>query len=139
MAATIKNIRLIDLPKIADPRGNLTFVESERHIPFEIKRIYYLYGVPAGAERGGHAHKCLHQLMIAVSGSFDIVLDDGAQRDQVHLSRADQGLYISSMIWREMINFSAGAVCVVLASELYDESDYYRHYDEFLAAVRQSA
>ncbi len=127
----IDNCKLIDLPKIGEPRGNLTFVEGGRHVPFEIKRVYYLYDVPGGAERGGHAHKGLHQLIVAMSGSFDIVLDDGQSKKRFHLARSYFGLYVCPMIWREMDNFSSGAVCLVLASNLYDESDYYRDYDEF--------
>lgn len=132
---TIGDCRLIDLPVIHDQRGNLTFVENSRHVPFDIRRVYYLYDVPGGAERGGHAHKELHQLIIAMSGSFDIVLDDGREKKRIHLNRSYFGLYVCPMIWREMDNFSSGAVCLVLASNLYDESDYYRDYDEFLASV----
>ena len=128
--------KLIDLPKIADPRGNLTFIEGGRHVPFNIQRVYYLYDVPGGAERGGHAHKALHQLIIAMSGSFDIMLGDGREKKRFHLNRSYYGLYICPMIWREMDNFSSGAVCLVLASNLYDEADYYRSYEEFLAASR---
>ncbi len=133
----LANCRLIDLPKIADPRGNLTFIESDSHIPFEIKRVYYLYDVPGGAERGGHAHKNLHQLIIAMSGSFDIVLDDGRKKKRIHLNRSYHGLYVCPMIWREMDNFSSGAVCLVLASNFYDETDYYRHYQEFLTVAQR--
>jgi hypothetical protein len=129
---SISDCRLIDLPKISDPRGNLTFIEGERHIPFAIKRVYYLYDVPGGAERGGHAHKALHQLIIAMSGSFDIVLDDGVQKKRFHLARSYYGLYVGPMIWREMDNFSSGAVGLVLASNLYGEDDYYRNYRRFL-------
>lgn len=132
---SIKDCKLIDLPKIADPRGNLTFIEGGRHVPFDIKRVYYLYDVPGGAERGGHAHKELHQLIIAMSGSFDIVLDDGREKQRFHLNRSYYGLYVGPMIWREMDNFSSGAVALVLASNLYDEADYYRNYAEFLAAL----
>ena len=131
----LDDCKLIDLPKIADARGNLTFVEGGRHVPFEIKRIYYLYDVPGGAERGGHAHKNLHQLIVAMSGSFDIVLDDGQQKKRIHLNRSYYGLYVCPMIWREMDNFSSGAVCLVLASNLYDASDYYREYGDFLKAL----
>jgi len=127
--------KLIDLPKIAEPRGNLTFIEGGRHVPFEIKRVYYLYDVPGGAERGGHAHKDLHQLIVAMSGSFDIILDDGRQKKRIHLARSYYGLYVCPMIWREMDNFSSGAVCLVLASNLYTESDYYRDYNGFLKAL----
>ena len=132
----IDNCKLIDLPKIGEPRGNLTFVEGGRHVPFDIKRVYYLYDVPGGAERGGHAHRDLHQLIVAMSGSFDIVLDDGHTKMRYHLNRSYYGLYVCPMIWREMDNFSSGAVCLVLASNLYDESDYYRDYDEFMMDVK---
>lgn len=127
--------RIVDLPKISDPRGSLSFVEGGNHVPFEIRRIYYLYDVPGGAERGGHAHKELYQLIIAVSGSFDIVLDDGRRKQRHHLSRSYQGLFVCPMIWREMDNFSSGAVCLVLASNLYDEADYFRDYTEFKHAL----
>lgn len=131
--------QMISLPRINDPRGNLTFVESERHIPFAIQRVYYLYDVPGGAERGGHAHKNLHQLIIAMSGSFDIHLDDGFSKKRVSLNRSYAGLYICPMIWREIDNFSSGAVCMVLASDFYDEADYYRNYSEFVAAAQKGA
>ena len=136
MIDPIAECRLVELPKISDPRGNLTFIEGNRHIPFDIKRAYYLYDVPGGAERGGHAHKELSQLIIAMSGSFDIVLDDGTEKKRFHLARSYYGLYVCPMIWREMDNFSSGAVCLVLASNLYDESDYYREYSDFLSAVK---
>lgn len=132
----LNHCKLIQLPKIADARGNLTFIEGARHVPFEIKRVYYLYDVPGGAERGGHAHKDLHQLIIAISGSFDIVLDDGLEKKRFHLNRSYFGIYVCPMIWREMDNFSSGAVCLVLASNLYDEADYYRNYSEFIADVK---
>ncbi|MGB8065428.1 MAG: FdtA/QdtA family cupin domain-containing protein [Candidatus Sulfotelmatobacter sp.] len=125
---------MIDLPKINDPRGNLTFIEGERHVPFEIRRVYYLYDVPGGAERGGHAHKDLHQLIIAMSGSFDVVLDDGRQKMRFHLNRSYNGLYVCPMIWRALDNFSSGSVSMVLASNLYDPADYYRDFDEFVLA-----
>lgn len=134
----LADIKLLELPKISDPRGNLTFIEGGRHIPFDIKRVYYLYDVPGGAERGGHAHRELHQLLIAMSGSFDITLDDGIQRTKVHLNRSYYGLYICPMTWREIDNFSSGAVCLVLASNYYDESDYFRDYSKFIATVRSS-
>ena len=130
---TVDACRLIDLPKIHDPRGNLTYIEGGSHVPFRIERVYYLYDVPGGSERGGHAHKGLHQLIVAMSGSFDVLIDDGTQRRRIHLSRSYYGLYICPMIWRELDNFSSGAVCLVLASNRYDESDYYRDYPEFLA------
>ena len=128
---TVDACKIIDLPKITDPRGNLTFVEGGCHVPFDIKRVYYLYDVPGGSERGGHAHKDLHQLIIAMSGSFDIILDDGVNKTKHHLARSYYGLYVCPMIWREINNFSSGAVCMVLASNKYDENDYYRDYGEF--------
>ena len=127
--------RIIELPKIADPRGNLTFIESENHIPFEIKRVFYLYDVPGGAVRAGHALKTCHQFIIAASGSFDVILDDGFKRDRHHLSRSYYGIYVPPLVWREIDNFSSGSVCVVLASEYYDEKSYYRNFDEFIAVV----
>lgn len=124
--------KIIELPKIQDARGNLTFVENGSQIPFDIQRVYYLYDVPGGAERGGHAHKGLHQLIIAMSGSFDVVLDDGANKKRIHLNRSYNGLYVCPMIWREIDNFSSGSVLMVLASNKYDETDYYRDYTEFM-------
>ena len=133
---SLENVRIVDLTKIHEPRGNLTFIEGGRHIPFDIKRVYYLYDVPGGAERAGHAHKNLHQLVIAMAGSFDIHLDDGHEKKSFHLNRSYFGLYICPMIWRTIDNFSSGSVCMVLASEFYDESDYFRNYEEFIGAVR---
>jgi hypothetical protein len=127
---------IVDLPKITDPRGNLTFLEGGRHVPFAIERVYYLYDVPGGAERGGHAHLGLQQLIIAMSGSFDVVLDDGERQARYHLNRSYNGLYVCPMIWRELDNFSSGSVCLVLASNRYDEADYIRSHDDFLAAKR---
>jgi|SRR5690242_8533350 len=134
----LSDCRIIDLPKIADPRGNLTFIEGGRHVPFQIQRVYYLYDTPGGAERGGHAHKNLHQLIVAMSGSYDVILDDGTQKKRFHLNRSYYGLYVCPMIWRELDNFSSGAVCLVLASNLYDEADYYRDYQEFVQALKLS-
>lgn len=131
----ISYCKTIELPKISDPRGNLTFVEGGNHIPFEIKRVYYLYDVPGGAERGGHAHKGLHQLIIAMSGSFDVVLDDGKEKKRIHMNRSYNGLYVCPMIWRELDNFSSGSVCMVLASNIYEESDYYHDYNEYMSAL----
>lgn len=129
---TIADCRIIDLPRISDPRGNLTFIEGGQHVPFDIQRVYYLYDVPGGVDRGGHAHKKLQQLIIALSGSFDVVLDDGRDKSRVHLNRPDRGLYVCPMIWRELDNFSSGSVCMILASNRYDEADYFRDYGEFL-------
>ncbi|MGH8049438.1 MAG: sugar 3,4-ketoisomerase [Arenimonas sp.] len=132
----VRGCKIIDLPKISDPRGNLTFIEPPQHVPFDIARVYYLYDVPGGAERGGHAHKDLQQLIIAMSGSFDIVLDDGVNKERIHLNRPYFGLYVNTMVWRELDNFSSGSVCMVLASIPYDESDYYRDYEEFIHALK---
>lgn len=129
--------RIIELPKITDKRGNLTFIEENRHVPFYIKRVYYLYDVPGGETRAGHTHKSLQQFMIAASGSFDVILDDGSKRNRVHLNRSYYGLYIPPMIWRELNNFSSGSVCLVLASEYYDEDDYIRDYEMFKKMVRK--
>lgn len=134
----LEDCRLFDLPKITNPLGNLTFIEGGRHVPFEIKRIYYLYDVPGGSERGGHAHRELHQFIIAMSGSFDVVLDDGYQKKRYHMNRSYYGLYICPMIWREIHNFSSGSVCLALASAPYDESDYIRDYGAFVLAVRRN-
>jgi dTDP-4-dehydrorhamnose 3,5-epimerase-like enzyme len=131
----IELCKTVELPKIADPRGNLTFIESNRHIPFAVQRVYYLYDVPGGSERGGHAHKNLHEFIIAMSGSFDIVLQDGSEKKRFHLNRSYYGLYVCPMIWRELDNFSSGSVCMVLASTLYDEEDYYRDYTAYLRAL----
>jgi hypothetical protein len=127
---------MIEFPKIHDPRGNLTFVEGGRHIPFEIKRVYYLYDVPGGASRAGHAHRTLEEILIAMSGSFAVTLDNGETREVVHLNRSYVGLYIPPLIWREIDDFSSGGVCMVLASAHYDEADYLRGYKDFIAAVR---
>lgn len=136
---TISSCRIVDLPKITDPRGNLTFIESERHIPFNIKRVYYLYDVPGGSERGGHAHKALSQLIVAMSGSFDVHLDDGREKKTIHMNRSYYGLFVCPMIWREIDNFSSGAVCMVLASNYYAEDDYYRDYDMFKSDINKGA
>lgn len=132
----VSDCKIIDLPKITDMRGNLSFIEGSRHIPFDIQRVYYLYDVPGGASRGGHGHKKLYQLMIAISGSFTVLLDDGEQQKTYTLNRPYQGLIICPMIWRELDNFSSGSVCLVMASDLYDEEDYYRDYASFIEGVR---
>lgn len=129
-------VRLIQFPKIVDNRGNLSFIEGHVHVPFEIRRVYYLYDVPAGSWRAGHAHHALQQVIIAASGSFDLHLDDGFEKHVVTLNRPDQGLMMSALMWREIHNFSSGAFCLVLASECYDESDYIRDYDTFVETAR---
>ena len=131
---TIADCRMLDLPKIHDPRGNLTFIEGNQPVPFAIERVYYLYDVPGGSDRGGHAHKGLQQFSVAMSGSCEVLLDDGKDKKRVHLSRSYYGLYLGPMIWRELDNFSSGSVCMVLASSRYDEGDYYRDYPEFMRA-----
>jgi dTDP-4-dehydrorhamnose 3,5-epimerase-like enzyme len=130
---SIDNVEIISIPKIIDEkgRGKLSVIEKST-IPFEIKRVYYLYDVPSDAFRGGHAHKNLNQFMIALSGSFEVKIDDGSNNKKVMLNKPNKGLLIPSGIWREMDNFSAGAVCLVLASEFFDESDYFRDYNSFL-------
>jgi hypothetical protein len=127
----IDSCKIVKLPIISDPRGNLTFIEGDVHLPFPIRRVYYLYDVPGGAQRGGHAHKDLQQLIVAISGSFDVIIDDGKKQKRVSLNRSYLGLHIGSMIWREMDNFSSGAVALVLASQKYEESDYIRDYEAF--------
>ncbi|MCL1956125.1 MAG: FdtA/QdtA family cupin domain-containing protein [Fibromonadales bacterium] len=122
---------LIDIPVVHDKRGNLSVVEGKQSVPFNIKRIYYLYDVPGGTKRGGHAHRKLEQLIIAASGSFTVVLHNGKKKERYTLNRPNIGLYIPKMTWREIENFSSGAVCLVLASEHYDESDYIRNFKEF--------
>jgi hypothetical protein len=129
---TVEDCRLLDLPTIVRAEGNITPIEGGKHVPFEIARVYYLYDVPGGASRGGHAHKQLHQLMVSVMGSFDVVLDDGFTRKRVHLDRAYYGLYLPNLIWRELENFSSGATCIVLASQPYQESEYIREYSNFI-------
>ncbi|NCD23817.1 MAG: WxcM-like domain-containing protein [Spartobacteria bacterium] len=128
---SVYNATMIQFPKILDPRGNLTFIEQERHVPFRIARVYWIYDVPGGEKRGGHAFKEQEEVIIALSGSFDVLLDDGAAQKIVHLSRAYKGLYVPRMIWRRMQNFSTNAVAYVLASCPYDEMDYVRNYDSY--------
>ena len=125
-------IKIVNIPKIEDPRGNLSVIEKEV-VPFDIKRVYYLYDVPAGAERGGHAHKKLQQFLVALSGSFDVILNDGKEQKIVTLNKPFEGLLITNGIWRELKNFSSGAVCLVVASDVFEEADYIREFDEFLA------
>jgi len=131
---SIEYCKLIHFKKIEDPRGSLTPIEANQDIPFSIKRAYYLYDVPSGTSRAGHAHKALEQIVLAVSGSFDVIVKDGKSSHTYHLNRPNIGLYLPNMVWREVDNFSAGAVCFVLASQHYDESDYYRDYESYLKA-----
>lgn len=133
----LKSVRLINLPKIEDHRGNLSFIESNNHIPFQINRVYYLYDVPGGADRGGHAHKNLQQLIIAMNGSFDVLLNDGFEEKRFHLNRSYIGLYLPSGIWRTLDNFSSGSVCLVLASQAYIEDDYIRSFSEYKKYLRK--
>jgi hypothetical protein len=130
------NIEIIDIPKVKEARGNLAIIEKDT-IPFEIQRVYYLYDVPSDAHRGGHAHKDLKQVLIAISGSFDVVLKDGTTTQKVTLNKPDKGLLIHNNIWREMENFSSGAVCLVVASEEFDEKDYIREFDDFLSYIKK--
>jgi dTDP-4-dehydrorhamnose 3,5-epimerase-like enzyme len=125
--------RIIDLPRINDPRGNLTFIEGSRHVPFVIKRAYWIYDVPGGEIRGGHSYRTLQELIIAVSGSFDVVVDDGRGKKVYSLNRSYYGLYVPNMVWRDLENFSTNSLCLILASDVYSEADYMRNYDEYLA------
>jgi len=127
----VYNCSVISLPKVHNRAGNITPIENWKNIPFGIKRIYYLYDVPGGENRGGHAHKALEQLLIAVSGSFDVIIDDGTNKRTITLNRPYFGLHIVPGIWRELTNFSSGAICLVLASQKYAESDYIREYNIF--------
>lgn len=122
---------LLALPKILDYRGNLSFAEENNHIPFTIRRVFWIYDVPGGEERGGHAYKETEELIVALSGSFDVMLDDGSKKITIHLNRSYQGLYVPKMVWREMRNFSTNSVAMVIASTNYDERDYIRDYEEF--------
>jgi len=133
--ARLADVKRISFPVIHDARGNLSFIEGEEHIPFAIKRVYYLYDVPGGAERGGHAHYNLQQLIIAMSGSFDVVIKDGYEKQRFHLNRSYNGLYLPTMLWRELDNFSSGSVCLVLASSHYTKDDYIRDFDLYLKEV----
>ena len=135
---SLESCKILNLPVVHDARGNLTAVESGRGIPFEFKRVYYLYDVPGGSERGGHAHKRLEQILIPLSGSFDVILKDSKNTKKVRLDRPNKGLYIGPLIWREMKNFSAGSVCLVLASLKYDEEEYLRDFNQFMEVVEKS-
>ena len=133
---SVEDCTLISLPKISDPRGNLTFLEGGSHIPFEVKRVFYLYDIPTGEGRGAHAHKKCHQFLICLSGSFDVVLHDGTTEKVVHLNRPWHGLHIPPMIWAAEVNFDPGSVCLVIASDRYEESDYIRSWSEYVSACR---
>lgn len=133
MKTTLGDISIIDFPVVEDYRGNLAFIQ-EGTVPYALKRIYYLFDVPSGAERGGHSHIAQHEILIALSGSFDVVLDDGAAQKTYTLNRPSKGLHIVEGIWRELKNFSSGAVCLVIAQDIFDENDYIRNYQEFLAS-----
>ncbi len=125
------NVKIIDLPKIEDPRGNLSVIEKDT-VPFDIKRVYFLYDIPSGAERGGHAHRIQMELLVALSGSFEVVLNDGVQEQTITLNRPNKGLLIPEGVWRELKNFSSGSVCLVVSSGEFDEADYIRDFEEFL-------
>lgn len=129
---SIYDCSIIHLPKIENRSGNITPIENNNNVPFSVKRIYYLYDVPGGEARGGHGHKNLQQIIVAASGSFDVLLDDGRTKKVINLNRPYVGLHVVPGLWRELLNFSSGSICLVIASELYDESDYYRDYSEFL-------
>lgn len=129
----IDDCNVLDLPKITDARGNLSFIEEHRHVPFGIKRVFYLYDVPTGEDRGAHAHHHHHQFLVCLSGSFDVEVDDGVDRRTIHLNRPWKGLHVPPMIWAAEKNFDAGSVCLVLSSDLFSEDDYIRDYDAFLA------
>ncbi len=135
----IERARIIEFRRISDPKGNLTPIEGAADVPFDIARVYYLYDVPGGEVRGGHAHRSLEQVIIAASGSFDVVLDDGLKRARFMLNRSYYGLYVPPMVWRELENFSSGSVSLVLASGHYDEADYIRDFHEFRDEVRKGA
>ena len=129
--------QVVELPRIGDPRGNLTFIEGGRQVPFEIKRVFFIYDVPTGESRGAHAHRELHEFVICLSGSFDVELDDGESKRTVHLNRPWRGLHIPPMMWAAETNFDAGSVCLVLTSALYDGADYLYDYDEYLALAHR--
>jgi hypothetical protein len=135
---SVHNCIIIELPKIHNRAGNITPLTANIHVPFDIERVYYLYDVPGGSTRGGHAHKELRELLVAASGSFDVLLDDGVNRKIVNLNRPYYGLYVTSGIWRELLNFSSGAICVAIAAKKYSESDYIRNYDEFKLYVHEN-
>lgn len=132
----MNTVEIIELPKILDVRGNLSFIESYNQIPFEIKRVYWIYDVPGGEARGGHAYKTLHELVIAISGSFDVIVDNGTHREVITLNRSYNAVLIPKMIWRSLENFSTNALCLILASEEFSESDYIRDYETFKKSIK---
>lgn len=129
---SIKNCYEISLPLINDYRGNLVYIEGSNHIPFDIKRVYYIYDIPLNFHRGEHAHRKLHQFILAISGSFDLTINDGVNSNKIHLNTSSRGMYLCPMIWRSLTNFSPSAICLVFASELYSEDDYIRQYQQFI-------
>jgi len=131
--STVYDCTLLHLGKVQNPAGNLTIVEGSLQVPFDVQRVYYLYDVPGGEARGGHAHRRLHQLIVAASGSFDLIISDGRTRRTFHLARPYMGVYMPAGLWRELDNFSSGAICLVIASHLYDEADYIRDYQQFVS------
>jgi dTDP-4-dehydrorhamnose 3,5-epimerase-like enzyme len=132
---SLSRCTILELPKVADARGSLSFIEAARHIPFKIKRVFYLYDVPSGEARAGHALRKCQQFIIAMSGSFDVIVDDGGGKQRIHLNRSDCGLYVPPLVWRDIDTFSTNAICLVLASEFYDETDYLDEYSEFKRVV----
>lgn len=138
LISDIHSCNVVEMTKIHNRAGNITIVQNGDFLPFDIKRVYYLYDVPGGSERGGHAHKDLHQLIVAASGSFDVILDDGSKKKIVNLNRPNFGLIVVPGIWREIVNFSSGAICLVLASEKYSKADYIHDYEEFKKIKSQS-
>lgn len=132
---SLEQCAVLDFPKISDRRGNLTFIEESRHVPFDIRRVFFVYDIPTGEMRGAHAHKELEQVIVCLSGALDVHLDDGRERRTIHLNRPWLGLYVPPLVWASEGNFDAGTSYLVLASDLYRESDYYRDYEEFRRAV----
>ncbi|MDZ4844797.1 MAG: FdtA/QdtA family cupin domain-containing protein [Chitinophagales bacterium] len=133
---TLSDVKIIQLPKIEDPRGNLSFAEEQNHIPFEVKRTYWIYDVPGGEKRGGHAYKSLNEFIIALSGSLDVVLDDGTEKRTFSLNRSYYGLYVPNMIWRSLQNFSTNSLCLILASDFYAADNYIRDYEAFVKSKK---
>ena len=135
-ASTISECRYIDFPKIIDTRGNLTFIEGKRHLPFEIRRVFFIYDIPSGEVRGAHAHRRLRQVIVCLSGSLDVVVNDGREQKTIHLNRPTRGLYLPPMIWANMENFDSNTIYAVMASTYYDESDYIRDFSEFVKLAK---